>query len=169
MTEYDRRGVWTVGYPIESTYLDLEIYRLVAIFGAAPLVASTENFDWGWLKRHYEFPEACRLLVSLAAILRNQIDASPLSAEDGLAKHGASVGTLVPDRSKPGKSKPLSFRDACSKILHADFINPDVTDAEKPNESPLNPVVHLYGELLGKKWKASLNVYEFAQCAHAVA
>lgn len=168
MAELDRRSIWTMGYPVETSYLDLEIYRLVAIFGAAPTLAQRDRFDWSWLKRYYEFPEACRILVSLAALLRNQMDSSPATTEEALSKHGSSVGVLTPSVRTPTKACPLAFREACNKILHADFINPDVTDAADPENAALNPIVHLYGTLGKADWRASLNIFEFAQCAHAL-
>jgi hypothetical protein len=169
LAEFDRRSIWTMGYPVEATYLDLEIHRLVAIFAASATLAESNQFDWSWLKQHYEFPEACRILVSLAALLRNQIDTNPATAEEAVSGQRNSVGTLVADLRAVPNVKALTFREACNKILHADAINPDVVDSSAPRKSALNPVVYLYGSRGEISWKASLNVYEFAHCAHLIA
>lgn len=81
MPELDlREKAGIPGCPFESPHLHLEIYRLVATVGASGALVTKANESndpgWGWLKR-VEMAELSRLLVSIAAITRNNIDAYP--------------------------------------------------------------------------------------------
>lgn len=160
----------TYGFPFESTHLDIEIYRLISVVAASRTFAEkiaedeSDGQGWKWYKRA-ELPELSRLLVSIAAISRNNIDSFPGAHSSDRQFIEMPVGVLWPDREEQEVSEPLGFRDACNKILHTDQFNPEVEDASRRQYSALEPWVHLYGRYRGKEWKASLNVFDFAMCA----
>jgi len=66
------------------------------------------------------------------------------------------------------KSKPLSLRDACNKIIHAKQLHFDVevVDRFEVSRNFLNPFVYLYGEKGGAKWKCYIEVLKYIEGGH---
>jgi hypothetical protein len=169
MPELDLHSRSCSGYPFESPHLDVEIYRLITTVAASRVFAEGvedehDGLKWEWYKR-IELPEVSRLLVSISAIARNSIDAD--RGADGAQSLEADtpVGILVPNTDYPDRQEGLEFRNACNKILHADQINPGVEDSSRGLMSALEPRVYLYGEYRGSKWRASVDIYDFAMVA----
>lgn len=160
----------TSGFTFESPHLDMEIYRLITVVaGSRELAARVDqekagSQKWKWFKRA-EVPELSRLLVSIAAICRSNIDAFDSWTDLDEIKINAPVGVLCPNLDQPGNTEELRFRSACNKILHTDRFNPDVEDPERGMDSALRPLVHLYGQYRGNDWKATLEIYSFAMRA----
>lgn len=114
--------------------------------------------------------EISQLLVSLAALARASDDAlDTLSNVAKVFPHG--VGTLRTESSEA----PLSPREACNKILHAQALRWEFQSSER---NPLyenyyrsrgadvkgafkRPVMIISGELRGKAWEAALDVVPF--------
>jgi hypothetical protein len=102
----------------ETPHLDLEIYRLLTILEASPVLAGLAGSESDKRQveflRHLEYPEISRIVVSLAAIIRSSLDADPVSGDP---YYGAAlrrrVGTMIPDLENP-KQEPLDFREACN-------------------------------------------------------
>lgn len=164
LTLSDRHS--TSGFPFESPQLDVQIYRLITVVAGSRELAARVDRDgdgqkWEWFKQA-EIPELSRLLVSIAAICRSNIDASESWSEIDEMDIDAPVGVLHPDLSQPENEEELGFRSACNKILHTDQFNPDVENPERGMNSALRPLVHLYGEYYGDNWKATLQIYQFA-------
>ncbi len=78
--------------------------------------------------------------MSLAAIIRSGLDADPVGGGD--AYYGAAlnrrVDTLVPDQDDPHKQKPLDFREACNKVLHASNVEPEIITTSRGTAAPLS-------------------------------
>ena len=159
----------TTGYTFESPNLELEIFRLVTTLAASEKLAEMAKTEpdgrkWEWLKKS-EFPEICRILLSIASIVRNNIDSDSNLSEYDAFKVNRPVGLIVTDLSTPTKKDPLNLREACNKIIHATRVNPDVCDVNQGMNSALTPFVYLYGDHRGKEWCALINVFEFAASA----
>lgn len=158
------------GYPIESVLIELQIYHLLTVFCASQklhqLAAIKDNDELDTMRQRFEESEACRLLISVAIMLRNLMDAtSPEAIKLRMREQDAIVGTLQPDERET-TSERLLFRDACNKIIHAYHINFDM-DEEKPRKmNYINPTIYLYGEHHGSKWRATIDVVDFARCAY---
>lgn len=172
MPELDLKDGGDSGYPFESPHLDVEIYRLITTVAASQVFAKEleDGQDapmWKWYKR-MEMPEISRLLVSISAVARNNIDSRWNAGDSYPAQVEKPVGVLIPNRDYPDRAEGLGFRNACNKILHADQVNPEVVDLEKGLVSALEPQVHLYGEYRGSEWKATIDIYDFAMAAGAV-
>lgn len=166
MPELELADQSTPGYPFESPELDKKIYRLITTVAGSQDLAKRVDREgdgqkWEWFKRA-EIPELSRLLVSIAAICRSNIDASESWSEIDEMDIDAPVGVLHPDLSQPENEEELGFRSACNKILHTDQFNPDVENPERGMNSALRPLVHLYGKYYGDNWKATLQIYQFA-------
>jgi hypothetical protein len=169
MAELDLRSSRNAGYPFESPNIALEIFRLATAIAASETLAELakdelDGLKWEWL-RLAEFPEICRILVSIAAITRSNIDSNPSSQAADAHLIAKPVGTLRPDLDNPHKTEPLEFREACNKILHANYINPDVSDIAQGMKSPLKPRLYLYGKHRGKEWRATVEIFAFAIAA----
>jgi hypothetical protein len=154
------------GFQFESPQLDMKIYRLITTVAGSYELAERvgreeEGQKWEWFKRA-EIPELSRLLVSIAAICRSNIDAFDAWSDLDEMEIDAPVGILYPDLSEPENDEELGFRSACNKILHTDRFNPDVEDPARGMDSALRPLIHLYGQYHGDNWKAILQIYRFA-------
>jgi hypothetical protein len=156
------------GWPLASPLLDLELYRLLCIFSGGKAIASrthTENDYSVWLRQNFEKSEASRLLISAAAILRNHLDSCAHPEENEKALH-ASVGSFKPNKESKKRALPLSFREACNKIIHADLIHYDFSKAKEPYRQYLRPFIHLYGFYQENEWKATIDILKFIDCGH---
>jgi hypothetical protein len=177
MPEIDvRRNPWIQGYPREEQLVSREVYSLLAIFAASQTLAERRKSTNGgcvysWSIQSFEYAEIGRILVSLAAMLRNDWDAFPSRAEQNLDTLGPTpqVGVLIPDIDQPAPAIPLALRDSFNKILHAHTLNLERSEGPSPTSGHLLPRVHLYGEHHGKQWKATLEIYAWAEVVHAIA
>jgi hypothetical protein len=161
---------WGPGHPIDFRSTWLDIYRLVTLFASSEFISRHDTYDWEFLKREFERQEAARLLVNIAATIRNQIELGDSIAAATLERKGTNVGQLIPDLEVPEKLISLDFRNACHKILHATEMTFDLS--AKPShdlDPPLNPSVFLYGELRDFEWKARIEIFSFCNCAVALA
>lgn len=175
MAELDlRRNPGDNGYRIDGQRVSLDLYRLLCTFAASPklLEIATKSREGGcvcsWTRRSFELSEVARLLLSIAATLRNNIDENPFRAESVLTNEEENVGTLIKDLDNSKQTSQLSFRECCNKILHAYSISYDVSDKTSLYAGHINPIIYLYGEYYGKKWKAEVDIYSFAEAAHTL-
>lgn len=104
-----------------------------------------------------EMAELSRLLVSISAITRNNIDVYPSHDDSTFVEN--VVGVLTPNLMNSEKQKSLEFREACNKVLHADYINPGVEDKKRGLDSALESQVYLYGRYRGDNWRAVVDIY----------
>lgn len=176
MPEIDvRNSPWVVGFPREHQLVDRELYRLLTIFAASPKLAELQRSDQGgcvysWSVRTFEYPEIGRILVSLAAMLRNDWDADRVRIEQNLSlQPSTEVGVLFPNLNRPSKSVPLELRESLNKILHAHTINLDRSEGPTVCDGHLIPRVFLYGEKRNVPWKATLEIYTWVERLFAIA
>ena len=153
-----------VGYPHESPNIDMELYRLLACLFASTTFSKLFSKEkgthhWEYFKR-MEFPEICRILISIAAITRNNLD-----AVHSLEKSKSPVGLLYLNGDDNREPETLDFRQACNKILHATKVNPDVKDPSSGLASPLTNLIHLYGVHGKQQWHAIIDIQHFALTA----
>ncbi len=153
----------------ETPFLDLEIYRLVSILAASPTLTEVEGSESDKKElqflRNFEFPEVSRIVVSLAAIIRTALDAHPGGNVEALERE---VGTLFLDESNPRLKKPLRFREACNKVLHAERVVPETTASPNDTTAPLTGRLILYGRRGRKEWRAELDLRQYALSALAL-
>ena len=156
-----------VGYPIEPEFIRLDIYRLLSCFGGSKLIRESAQGDSKWeidfwldLARDLERSEISRLLVSIAASSRNYMDQGvpPTNVPD---LPPDEVGVLLVDRDEDVTPDPLSFREACNKVIHATKITFEANQDRDFKTSYLLPIVYLYGEKQGTNWKATVDVRKF--------
>lgn len=158
----------TPGYDV--FHVTMEVYRLFSCIAASKSLSRIARTDkansyvWKELKRA-EFSEVCRILIGLAAASRNSLDAGYNSDCETII-----VGEWTLNHNKPqAKSKPLTFKEACNKVLHAYAIQPDVIvpKGKTPTMAhPLSQSVYLYGEHRSNEWRAVLDVYAFAATSY---
>lgn len=106
------------GYPIATEAFDLEVYVLAALFTSSRALSDIEHEHQSlrWARATFERSEVSRRLLSLAVMLRNQLEVSVL-------KPDVAVGILTPDMSTPSHCKDLSLREACNRIIHAESVD----------------------------------------------
>jgi len=177
VVEIDLRGnyMWHGGYPREDVLIDRELYRLMTIFGASPELSRRRAGEvktnvYTHAMQQFEYVEVSRVLVSVAAMLRNDWDLNPeLTAS--IVKDRAksrSVGTLVENLDRPNKVKPLKPRDSFNKILHATLMNLDRSENTSIVSGHLEPRVHLYGEYKEMNWKATIEIFDWIEVVYWV-
>jgi hypothetical protein len=156
-------------FTFETPYLDLEIYRLISILEASPVLAEYAGSESDMRKieglRMWDFPEVSRIVVSLAAIIRSSLDADPVSGGGYTEALERQVGTLFPEEGKPHLHKPLRFLEACNKILHAYRVHPETTAAPSGIAEPLTGRLILSGVQHDKVWRAELDLKKYALSA----
>jgi hypothetical protein len=150
--------------------LHLDVYRLMQLFLSSRAIAEAADRSAhnaaGFLSEAFERAEAARLLIGIAVRLRAILDFNPHATWE--LKHAPqSVGALQTASDSSGRRSkvPLTFREACNKIIHAHHINFDRRPTRSRKHRYLAPVVYLYGSHRGRDWKANLRIREFAECA----
>ena len=174
MPEIDQRGnPWApAGAPRHVFTVSRDLYTLLTVFGASQTIASRARKAnvYDFVRREFEVVEVGRILTVLAATLRNEWDANPGIMVSRLESFGipedAPVGTLVPNIAKPNVSWPLPVRDSFNKILHCTVLNLDRSEGPSIYDGHLNPFVHLYGEHQNAEWRATLDVYRWADVVY---
>lgn len=143
-------------YSVAAEAMDLEVYILAALFCGSHGLHAIEADHQGlrWVRSTFEASEVSRRVISLAVVLRSHLDSSN-------TKSTVSVGSLLPDVSKPGTRTALLLREACNKIIHADIV--DLNDpADSSEEVPrLSRRIQLQGSWSGKDWHAEIDVLAF--------
>lgn len=158
------------GFPGGRTVVAAELYRLLCIFASSPFFEERSKGDWGGGGLYassveaFEYEEIARILLVLSATMRNEWDLDPEAARSR-ADRIASVGQLVPHLAVPDRLEPLSIRESFNKVLHARTITLERSEP-RPVGGHLEPCVHLYGAFNGKEWKATLDIYRWAEAVH---
>lgn len=153
------QGVFKEGYKPNTKVAILELHRLVCIFLASKEFANLRDGPsdvldtWDYLQEAEE-DEITRILLSVAITAR-VIDDLANGVFDFVAE---DCGNL----EQGSKSKPLSLREACNKIIHASKIRFDVED-NGAGQAYVTPFIYLYGEKSGVEWRATLDVLKFAR------
>ena len=126
------------------------------------------------LHHGYAEKELCRKLLELAVLVRTFDDIASLSPRaEEYREHARKtsgrdeIGDLtVADEDVTG----LSLREACNKIIHAQEIRAVYDDVVEFSGDALvnrrwfcDGQIELKGTQLGKKWEASVYVYNFAE------
>lgn len=176
MPEIDLRGgPLSSGFPREEQFISRELYYLLAIFSASPKLAQLRQSleggcVYGWSIRSFEYPEVGRILLGIASMVRNDWDADPGRIESILSMlhPNDGVGVLVPDLARPANFVSLTLRESLNKILHAQTINLDRSEGPSIYHGHLNPRVFLYGDKSGALWKATLEIYSWAEKVHSI-
>ena len=166
MTEYIPPGsdVFKEAYKPNTQTVTLELHRLLSIFLSSKSFAELrtgtgEEFDSIAEIQQHEGDEITRILLAVAITAR-VIDDRQNKVFDAISE---SCGTLVDVVATPGEESPLSLREACNKIIHAQKIRFDLSETDA-HQTYLNPLIYLYGQRQnGAEWKATLNVIEFAK------
>jgi hypothetical protein len=150
------------GYPIAAEALDLEIYVLAALFAGSETLANSHALRPGlsWVRATFEHSEVSRRLLSLAVMLRGQLDTASRPID-------APVGSLVPDLGQPLQCVPLTLREACNKIIHAELVDLAPGKWEHSEVPALSNTIILGGTFHGTEWRASLDVAAFLELASA--
>jgi hypothetical protein len=158
------------GWPVPLETIHLELFRLLTVYAASRSIAEAvpdENHPFSQLRSYFEQTEASRLMISIAATVRSTLD-SAIDTETLGKLLSPPVGTLIQDTDKPTQTKPLSLRECCNKILHADLIHFDLTEAKEWHKQAINPVMYLYGVHRRRAWKATIDILKFVELAYWV-
>jgi hypothetical protein len=119
------------GMFFDDAAFKLDLYRLLACFYATRGFARLRDSEdyvarsAGDLGGAFDEAEITRLLVSIAARVRVIQDRE---GEYFKRVKKTDCGRLVPDLKHPRTSKPLSWREACNKIIHAKHFHVDVQE-----------------------------------------
>jgi hypothetical protein len=188
-----------MSYKFEAAQVDVELYRLITIAVAGPGLAqvvktipadSSDRRILDWL-RNWEQPEVSRLVLSIAVMIRNGIQADPEIFEADPPNHymeamDITVGKLFPNVDKnprvvkkdgggmlisPGKD--LRFRDALDKIIHAKHVRyvSEITFSNPEDDLAYPPEnLTLFGDWKGKNpWEADVYLVDYALAAARLA
>jgi hypothetical protein len=157
-------------FQLNSAIVLRDIYRLLSLFAGDPAVLETvEGKDDPLVSLRDQFiaDEVVHLLISTATANRihdehmGWLRRDPNEAD--FPHIDSACGTLWPDILKDDTTTPLTFREACNKIIHAIHIVPET--AGDPAENPLSPNIILRGHLRDKAWEAHLDLVEYVRAS----
>lgn len=156
MPEIDLRSNYLAfpGYPIDTVFFQESIYKLITIFGSSEFLYNNfknNNKDFFNRAKKFEESKVSEILISLAIMSRSFLDSCHVSTD---SYTDYCVGHIVVNY----KEKHINFKEACNKIMHAKNINFDISRSESMQDGFLNPIVYLYGEYQGDKWRAVINI-----------
>ena len=154
------------GYPIAAEAFDFEVFQLACTFAASRELSrlSRKRPGVARLCGLFELSEAARRLVSAAAMVRSALDTWSTSRRRMLDDN---VGELIADMTRRTTKKPLRFREACNKILHAEVI--DLMELSEGHQLKLSYKVTLQGQKGKSQWQAKLDVLAFVEVASRLA
>jgi hypothetical protein len=148
-----------------------KLYHLLALFFASRHIADLCYDEIGcsfrqMLDEHQE-QRITQLLVETAVLIRMKDDLFEQQHGVSAETQNDVVGLLrSPDTSTT--PQPLTLREGANKVIHAKLMNFDLEREDEWHARYLKPVVYLYGEQRGTKWKAELNVVKWAEYGCAI-
>lgn len=155
-------------YQLNSEIVLRDLYRLVSIVVGDPGLASLGMaHDPLWqLRERFIEDELVHTLVSIAIANRIHLEhmQGPRDDEDELSFRPISqqCGSLQPNIDQQ-RQIPLSFKEACHKIIHAENIVAQTEGA--PESNPIGPYLTLRGTKNGKVWVAHLDLLDYARAS----
>lgn len=156
MVRYEPQRNHPEGFTMNPARIRYDAYRLLATIYASQSfphepIDMEDPRSLAHLASEFEADESTHLLLSIAIAVR-----TTLNRETELAD--LVCGELA-DASGP---KPLTVRDACNKVIHAEKIRADL-ELDGSRVVRQNPIMHLEGEAPGgKRWVARLELERFA-------
>jgi hypothetical protein len=178
VAEFHRPAHFRAGHLFDTGPIRRDLWRLLVIFLADrqfAIITEQEFFADGHeqlllaLSSEFADDEISRILLSSAIALRVIDD-----REGGVLERFADCGELQAD-VEAERVEPLSLREACNKIVHAEQVNSDVErldggPVDRPGMSPtfINPLLYLYGSHNRMRWRCVLDVISFVRSAAAV-
>lgn len=164
MTAYGRNN-----FELNSSIAIRDVYRLFSMFsgdGQLFELAPTPDDPLRLMRDDHFADEITHLLVGTAVANRIHLEhMSSLRADPKVGQHqpiSVTCGTLQPDVLNSSREIPLTFDQACNKIIHAIHIVPDCGN---PAENPLTSEVKLRGHLGKAAWFAYLNIPQYVRAS----
>ena len=157
-------------FQILTSQLWVEVFRLVGAVGASKLIAESSltlqaTNSLSDLSTLYAESEVSRLLVSIASISRNLLDANAEYAAQQVLSLSTPVGQLTDDLDNPSGQRDLYFREACNKILHTTQVQFDRQVVRATGQTFITSQVVLLGTYRGHDWRAEIDLIMFAEYA----
>lgn len=156
-------------FELNSAIALRDVYRLFLVFSGDERLfdlAPRSDDPLRLLRNEYFADEIVHLLIGTAVANRIHLEhMSRLRSDPAEPTHqpiNVDCGTLQPDLLNDGAAIPLTFEQACNKIIHAIHIVPDCGD---PSESPLSSEVKLRGHLGKAAWSAYLNIPQYVRAS----
>lgn len=156
-------------FELNSSIAIRDIYRLFLVFsgdGHLFELAPKPEDPLRLMRNDHFADEIVHLLVSTAVANRIHLEhMSSLRADPDKPLHqpiSLKCGTLQPDVLNSGKEIPLTFDQACNKIIHAIHIVPDCGN---PAENPLSSDVKLRGHMGKAAWSAYLSIPQYVRAS----
>ena len=101
------------------------------------------------------------LAISNRTQIENMTDYRATLGDQGFQSSGFSCGSLQPDSEKITR-EPLTFHEACHKIIHARNIVAQADGTGVPEDMPMKMEVTLRGKKWqGNDWVAHLDLLEY--------
>lgn len=157
----DRDPPWNERIIISSDVFEKDIYNLVCIFHASESLSGISK-PVSALRNIWQESEVLRLLLNIAVVVRNKLDAT---SNKTLSGYSYEVGTLIKNILEPSNISTLGFREACNKIIHSESVNFEYHDENPRMGDALKPFLQVYGSLGNKEWEATLDINKFSTLA----
>ncbi|TCQ16399.1 hypothetical protein C8J33_11630 [Rhizobium sp. PP-CC-3G-465] len=156
-------------FELSASIASRDIYRLFLAFAGDERIFNLAGEDHAdplrKMRDGFFVDEITHLLIGTAIANWIQLEHTEglRSASDpALNVTSVSCGELTPDVTNDEASLPLTFKEACNKIVHAIHIVPDCSD---PAENPLTSEVKLRGHKGKKAWVVYLNIPQYVRAS----
>ena len=151
--------------PFSEELVRRKLYRLTCAFLASEKMLSLQDdsdFDpIASIRSDFEREECTNGLIDCAIYLRIISDRSVELYGVRSPSFDMPVGVL--EQTVGGSTVSLTLREACNKIVHSVRLHLDESNIDRPDQSHLIPVVHVYGKQRGADWKATIDIAEYVK------
>lgn len=154
-------------FQLNGVLVRRDLYRLGCLIASDAMLfemAEGESDEMLALRDEFMTDEIVHLLVSIATANRIHLDHLKDARSSHLSPAGDVCGLLQPSVLEDAEI-PLTFREACNKIIHAVNIVPET--AGDPAEHPIGDLFILRGYRDQKAWQAFLNIGSYIRCSAA--
>src|SRR5262249_4541078 len=146
------------GHFLDTNPYGLDLHRLLYLVvgdkAVAKIALTSRNIEQ--LQEAYREIEINRILISSAVALRILLDSQKPRSPTASRQCG-ELYSKWPDK----RHVPLTLREACNKIIHANSVNLDFCPCPPRAGSYVRPFVFFYGTLNKQEWRAKLWVVDF--------
>lgn len=157
-------------FELNSSTVLRDAYRLLSLVLADEAIAimcEDERDDLAQLRDQFIEDELIHLLISTAVMNRTQDDhmGGPRNDASELSFRPVDqiCGVLQENVAESDEEQPLTFREACNKIIHATMITAETEEIEGHAYRVLPPSVILRGMRGRAPWQAYLNIPNYAR------
>lgn len=143
---------------IDEMEIDKLLFKILTIIHSSKSMAESASGESDYrecLKERFATSEMMLGITTLAIIMRNKIE--------NMLKYTNDIVGKITSNNEKLDYKPLYFKDACDKIIHAKVLNIEMECIYSKNCWYLLPNIHCYGTLRNQKWNVVIDIEKYCE------